>query len=90
LFQFFEIPWLDLDLVEPCQEWIEALSLRETPEPWGFPSIHTIVKHPGHGEEPEGQRVKEQSMHDEVGDLNEYVRAKLKAANAAEDSRRNR
>jgi hypothetical protein len=29
-------------------------------------------------------------MHDEVGDLNEYVRAKLKAANAAEDSRRNR
>jgi hypothetical protein len=36
------------------------------------------------------QGITEQSMQDEVGDLTEYLRDRLKAANAAEDDRRKR
>ena len=36
------------------------------------------------------QGITEQSMQDEVGDLTEYVRDKLKAANADEHDRRKR
>jgi len=36
------------------------------------------------------QGIREQLMQDEVGDLTEYVRDKLKAANADEDHRRKR
>jgi hypothetical protein len=35
-----------------------------------------------------GQGITEQAMQAEVGDLNAYVRAKLKSANKAEDGRK--
>lgn len=37
-----------------------------------------------------GQGIVQQSMRDEVGDLTEYLRGKLKSANAAEVDRRKR
>jgi hypothetical protein len=38
----------------------------------------------------EGQGISEKDMQDEVGDLTEYVRGKLSAANKAENDRTDR
>jgi hypothetical protein len=70
--------------------WVEN-SVHATEEyraPGGSQDVTELVHRLVEGAKAQG--ITEQSMHDEVGDLAEYVRARLKAANAAENSRRNR
>lgn len=70
--------------------WIEnsVHAAEEYRAPGASQDVTELVRRLVEGAKSQG--ITEQSMQDEVGDLTEYVRGKLKAANADEVDRRKR
>jgi hypothetical protein len=68
--------------------WIEIHAAEQFRTPGASQDVTELVRRLIEG--AKGQGISEKDMQDEVGDLTEYVRDKLRAAKKAEDDRTDR